>query len=592
MDIPLSRSRAGARSGLGSRTAARIVPWLPALPALLFLLAFFLLPVGQILQRSISTSGGSLSARPFLQIAHNGVYAKVLWISLKVSFLTALFSVLLGYPLAYWLSRLRDARRQRWLLWVLLPFWTSFLVKTYAWILLLTRAGVLSRLATMTGLTHHSFALVPSMAGVLIGMVQSMMPLAVMTMLPVMRTIDESLSQAAQTMGAQRGMSFFTIFLPLSGPGIAAAALLIFISSLGFFIVPALLGTPQQTMIAQLVISAVLELFDMHLAAALSVVILAASLVIFVAYDRVVGLSSLAGQADTRARGSWLRGFGGRLGYVLGRLGDLLAPRRRIEDGRGPRAASPLGIYVCVLLFCLVAPVLSVVPYAFTRADYVAFPPELFSMRWFVDFLRSPVWRAAVIRSFEVGFSTALLASCLGFGATLAMTRLSQRATRSLFALMVAPLIVPRIVVAVGLLYLLSTLRLVGTNAGLVIGHTVLAIPYVVVTLAAGFQRFDWRLDDAARLMGASLWRRIATILLPLLKGSAIAGFLFAFLVSFDDLTIAIFVSGGVNTTLPKLMWDNIELAITPTLSAVATTVLAAIVVVVGAYAWLRRGSG
>jgi putative spermidine/putrescine transport system permease protein len=592
MQTSLTRRRAELPGGLRARALANIAPWLPALPALLFLLVFFLLPVGQILQRSLVASGGALSDRAFVQIAHNGVYAKVLWITLEVSFLTALLSVLLGYPLAYWLSRLTDRRRERWMLWVLLPFWTSFLVKTYAWILLLTRAGVLSKLAVMSGITQHSFALVPSMAGVLIGMVQSMIPLAVMTMLPVMRTIDERLDQAAQTMGAQRGMSFFTIFLPLSAPGVAAAALLIFITSLGFFIVPALLGTPRETMIAQLVISAVLELFDMHLAAALSVFVLAASIVIFIAYDRVVGLSSLAGQAGTRKRGSLLRGTGGRLAYAFGRMGDLLARARPAGDPRGPRASGPLGVYACVLLFCMVAPVLSVVPYAFTRADFVAFPPTLFSMRWFVDFLHSPVWRAAVMRSFEVGFGTALLASCLGFGATLAMTRLSQRTTRGLFALMVAPLIVPRIVIAVGLLYLLSALRLVGTNAGLIIGHTVLAIPYVVVTLAAGFQRFDWRLDDAAKLMGASIWRRIATVMFPLMRASAIAGFLFAFLVSFDDLTIAIFVSGGVNTTLPKLMWDNIQLAITPTLSAVATTLLAGIVVVVGTYAWMRRGDG
>ena len=583
--------RAAPGGRLRARAGAAIVPWLPAVPVLLFLLAFFVVPVGQILERSVVGSGGVLTDRSFLQIADDLVYAKVLWITFKVAFLTALLSVLLGYPLAYWLSRLKDARRERWLLWVLLPFWTSFLVKTYAWILLLTRMGVLSKLATMSGVAEHSFALVPSLAGVLIGMVQAMLPLAVMTMLPVMRTVDPSLSQAAQTMGAQRGMSFFTIFLPLSAPGVAAAALLIFISSFGFFIVPALLGTPRETMIAQLVISAVLSLFDMHLAAALSVVILAASIVIFLAYDQVVGLSSLAGQSGERDRRSPLRGAGGRLAYALGRAGDLLlraAPP--VDDGAGPRALGPLGLYVCLLLFCMVAPVLSVVPYAFTRSDFVAFPPDLFSLRWFANFLHSPVWRAAILRSFEVGFGTALLASCLGFGATLAMTRLPQRATRGLFALLVAPLIVPRIVVAVGLLYLLSSLRLVGTNAGLVIGHTVLAIPYVVVTLAAGFQRFDWRLDDAARLMGASLRRRIATVLFPLMKGSVIAGFLFAFLVSFDDLTIAIFVSGGVNTTLPKLMWDNIQLAITPTLSAVATTLLAGIVVVVSAYAWTRRG--
>jgi putative spermidine/putrescine transport system permease protein len=166
---------------------------------------------------------------------------------------------------------------------------------------------------------------------------------------------------------------------------------------------------------------------------------------------------------------------------------------------------------------------------------------------------------------------------------------MSQRAVKPLFALMVAPLIVPRIVVAVGLLYLLSRFGLTGTNTGLIIGHTVLAIPYVVVTLAAGFQRFDWRLDDAARVMGASSSQRIRTVVLPLLMASVSAAFLFAFLVSFDDLTIAIFVSGGINTTLPKQMWDDIQLAITPTLAAVSTTLVVLIALVISVSAWLKR---
>jgi len=158
-----------------------------------------------------------------------------------------------------------------------------------------------------------------------------------------------------------------------------------------------------------------------------------------------------------------------------------------------------------------------------------------------------------------------------------------------MFALLVAPLIVPRIVVAVGLLYLFARLGLTGTNTGLVVGHTVLAIPYVVVTLAAGFRQFDWRLDDAARVMGASPLRRVTTILLPLLATSLVAAFLFAFIVSFDDLTIAIFVSGGINSTLPKQMWDDIQLAITPTLAAVSTTLIVLIALIVFISSYLKR---
>jgi putative spermidine/putrescine transport system permease protein len=571
------------------RWFAHAVRLLPIVPTLLFLLFFFIVPVGEILQGGLFNADGTFGLGQFERIAHTPVYAKVLWITFSISFLTAAISVLLGYPVAYLLSRLSARSRERWLLWIMLPFWTSYLVKTYAWMLLLSKTGVLSTIALALGLVSQTSGTIPSLTGVLIGMVHAMLPLAVMTMLPVMRGIDDRLAQAAETLGAERSTSFFTVFLPLSSPGVAAAGLLVFISSLGFFIVPALLGSPKETMIAQLVISSVLDLFDMRFAGALSTVLLLCSIAIFLVYDRLVGLSSLTGEVRDKRRGSRAQGLKLTLLMTAGRLSAPLVKRRMMGPARAEGGFGPLRLYTFAILAVLVAPVLSVIPYAFTRSDFIAFPPRLFSFRWFGTFLQSPVWQSALIRSFEVGLGTAVLSLALGFGATLALTRMSQRASKPLFALLVAPLIVPRIVVAVGLLYLFANLGLTGTNLGLVIGHTVLAIPYVVVTLAAGFRQFDWRLDDAARVMGASPGRRIATIVLPLLMASVTAAFLFAFIVSFDDLTIAIFVSGGINTTLPKQMWDDIQLAITPTLAAVSTTLIVLIALVVFISSRLRR---
>lgn len=568
---------------------SRSMRFLPIVPTLVFLLVFFVVPVGEILQGGLFSADGTFGLSQFERIARTPVYAKVLGITFSIAFMTAALSVLLGYPVAYLLSRLPARARERWLLWIVLPFWTSYLVKTYAWMLLLSKTGVLSTIALALGLVSETSGTIPSLTGVLIGMVHAMLPLAVMTMLPVMRGIDDRLAQAAETLGADRSTSFFTVFLPLSSPGAAAAGLLVFITSLGFFIVPALLGSPKETMVAQLVISSVLELFDMRFAGALSTVLLICSVAIFFVYDRMVGLTSLTGHIEERRRGS--RAHGVKLAALMA-AGRLAAPLTRLHRARAPGAtprSGPLRLYTFAVLAVLVAPVLSVIPYAFTRSDYIAFPPKLFSLKWFSTFLHSPVWQSALIRSFEVGFATALLSLVLGFGATLALTRMSQRASKPMFALLVAPLIVPRIVVAVGLLYLFARFGLTGTNTGLIVGHTVLAIPYVVVTLAAGFKQFDWRLDDAARVMGASPLKRITTILLPLIAASVTAAFLFAFIVSFDDLTIAIFVSGGINTTLPKQMWDDIQLAITPTLAAVSTTLVVLIALIVFISSYLKR---
>ncbi|MFT4266275.1 MAG: ABC transporter permease subunit [Xenophilus sp.] len=562
MALPQARRLARLRLALPSRH------WWPAIPALLFLAIFFAAPVFEILRGGFSTADSGFTLAQFARLAHSPVYGKVLWATFAISLLTALLSVVLGYPIAYLLSSLDARRRDRWLLWIMLPFWTSYLVKTYAWMLLLSKSGMLTAVAAALGLVSEASSIAPSLAGVLIGMVHAMLPLAVITMLPIMRGISIQLSQAALTLGAGRATGFFTVFLPLSMPGVAAAGLLVFITSLGFFIVPALLGSPHESMIAQLVIASVLELFDLRFAGALSTVLLLCSIVVFHVYDRLVGLTSLAGEAARRGAGG--RQWTIHLMLALGRAGDRLAG---CSPGIGLRAG-PLRLYGWVVIAFLVLPIAIVIPIAFTKTAIVSFPPSLFSLRWFESFVESPIWQAAVLRSFGVGLATALLAVVLGFGATYALTKLPVRWTKLLFAVFVAPLIVPRIVVAIGLLYLFAHLGLTGTDAGLVIGHTVLAIPYVVVSLSAGFRQFDWRLDDAARIFGASAFARLRTVVLPLLAGSLASAFLFAFIVSFDDLTIAIFVSGGINTTLPKQMWDDIQLAVTPTLAAVSTALV------------------
>jgi len=549
--------------------------WLPAIPAVAFLTVFFLLPVLQILWGGFVSEDGDFDVSPFARLVSAPVYVKVLWTTFGISFATALLSVVLGYPIAYLLSMMGERARQRWVLWILLPFWTSYLVKTYAWMLLLSKTGLLTTLATLLGLIDGNDTLAPSLLGVLIGMVHAMLPLAVLTILPTMQGINRQLSSAAEILGAGRASNFLTVFFPLSLPGVAAAGLLVFITCLGFFIVPALLGTPRESMIAQMVIASVLELLDMRLAGVLSILILACSILVFYVYDRVAGLTSLAGEVSQHGAGG--AGVFARLGYALGAWLDRVFVTRSISA----RKANALMGYCLVIVGFLVLPILIVIPIAFNKTAVVAFPPELFSLRWFKDFLDSPVWHAAMIRSLSVGAITALLAVGLGFGATYTLTKVSRRWVKPLFVLYVAPLIVPRIVVAIGLLYLFASMGLTGSDAALVIGHTVLAIPYVVVTLAASFRQFDWRLDDAARILGASAFARLRTILLPLLAASVTSALLFAFIVSFDDLTIAIFVSGGVNTTLPKQMWDDIQLAVSPTLAAVSTLMVLLITLII-----------
>lgn len=545
--------------------------WL-AVPGFVFLAVFFAYPVAQLLSLSISPpEGGGFSLAAFQRIANTDVYLRVLGITFKIAGNTALWSLLIGYPLAYWLARMPEIFRGRMMLFVMVPFWTSYLVKTFAWMIVLGRSGVINNLLTGSGLGTQPLDLLHNEFGVMVGMVHAMVPLAVMTMLPVMIGIDRRLVQAAQTLGASPSRAFWQVYFKLSLPGVTAAGLLVFISSLGFFIVPAFLGGRRETMLAQLIITQVQELLNWPFAGALAAMMLASALIACWIYDRLFGISTISGGSGQEGKGR-IRDIGlsvlQSLATVSSHLADL---SRRVIGKRGNRLVLPA--FAWLVIGFLVLPTLLVIPLGFTSSQFLEFPPPGYSLQWFETYLSSPLWISATIRSFAVAAATAFLATCIGGFAALALAHSRTRWGGLIFAFFLAPMIVPRIVIAVGMFYLFARLGLVATDLGLVIGHTVLAIPFAMVTVSAILKTYDMRLDQAAATLGANRVRTLAFVTIPLVKGGLIAAFLFAFITSFDELTIAIFVSGGVKTTLPKQMWDDMILQLNPTLAAVSVVV-------------------
>ncbi|MCU4178227.1 ABC transporter permease subunit [Bosea sp. BH3] len=551
--------------------------WL-AVPGLLFLAVFFAWPVAQLLGLSVvDNETGAFSVGTYQRIAATDVYVRVLGITFRIAGWTAFWSLMIGYPLAYWVARMPDFFRGRMLLFVMVPFWTSYLVKTFAWMIVLGRSGIINSLATGSGLVDQPLPLLHNEFGVMVGMVHAMVPLAVMTMLPVMTGIDRRLVQAAQTLGASPARAFWLVYFKLSLPGVAAAGLLVFISSLGFFIVPAFLGGRQQTMLAQLIIVQVQELLNWSFAGALAAMMLAAALISCWAYDRLFGISTIAGGSAQSSKGR-LRDLGlAVLGVVAAAAAKLSGAANAILGKR--ICASLLPVFCWIVIGFLVLPTLLVIPLAFTSSQFLEFPPPGYSLSWFRTYFDSPLWIQATFRSFGVAFATALLATAIGGFAALALANSRTRWSGVIFAFFLAPMIVPRIVIAVGLFYLFARIGLIATDLGLIIGHTVLAIPFTLVTIAAVLKTYDQRLDQAAATLGANRIRTLTGVTIPLVQGGLVAAFLFAFITSFDELTIAIFVSGGIKTTLPKQMWDDMILQLNPTLAAVSVVVLVVVTV-------------
>ena len=146
-----------------------------------------------------------------------------------------------------------------------------------------------------------------------------------------------------------------------------------------------------------------------------------------------------------------------------------------------------------------------------------------------------------------------------------------MRGKSLLLAFVLSPIIVPRMIIAVGLFYVFSRIGLVGSSFGLVLGHTVIAVPYVVMTMMAVLRNYDQRLDLAAQSLGARPWQTLRHVTFPILAAGLLSSFLFAFATSFDELTIALFATGGLNATLPKQFWDEVTLQISPVIAAVST---------------------
>lgn len=547
--------------------------WL-AIPGTLFLLVFFVYPVCSLLLLSVTDPDtGQWAVKSYTRILNTDVYLRVLGITFRIAAQTACLSLIIAYPLAYWVASLPERVRNKALLLVIIPFWTSYLVKTFAWMIMLGRMGVINSILMGTELIKEPLPLLHNEFGVLVGMVHTMVPLAVMTMLPVMTSIDRRLTSAAQTLGASPSKAFWLVYFKLSLPGVTAGGLLVFISSLGFFIVPAFLGGRQQTMLAQLIITQVSELLNWSFAGALSVMMLVTTLTAVFFYDLIFGISSIAGKEGSESSHSKIRIFGLQLLEYISTAANILSQLSQLMLGRYV-SERLLAVFAWLIIGFLVMPTLLVIPIGFTKSDFLEFPPPGYSLRWFETYFNSALWLTATSRSFIVAFLAACLATAFGAGTALALAKSSSRWAGFIFGFFLAPMIVPRIVIAVGMFYLFARIGLVASNAGLVIGHTVLSLPFTVVTIGAILKTYDMRLDQAASTLGANRVRTLIHITLPVIKGGLIAAFLFAFITSFDELTVAIFISGGLATTLPKQMWDDMILQLNPTLAAVSTVVL------------------
>lgn len=246
------------------------------------------------------------------------------------------------------------------------------------------------------------------------------------------------------------------------------------------------------------------------------------------------------------------------------------------------------GFCALVLVF-LTAPIFAIVPLSFNATSFLSYPLGGLSLRWYRDLLASPDWLAALRNSLIVAVATTTLATPLGVSAAIGLSRLSGSLRSTTFALLASPMVAPVIVVAVAVYFLYAPLGLVDTFLGLILAHTVLATPFVVVVTHAALQGFDQNLLRAGASLGAAPITVQARVVLPLIAPSIAAGAVFAFMTSFDEIVVTMFLAGPEHRTLPLRMFDGVRDQVSPTVTAVATLLIATSVALLAGVELARR---
>jgi len=263
------------------------------LPLAAFFLVFFLIPFLYILYRSFWDP--SFTLKHYVHIIQEPLYIKVIINTMKLAFVATAVCLLLGYPFAFLLATSSEKTSNRLLTVVLVPFWISLLVRTYAWIVILGRKGLINSLLLKIGIIDQPLTLLYSMKGVIIGMTHILLPYMIISLFSVMKGIDLELLKAARNLGASSFKAFVKVFFPLSLPGIAGGSLMVFVMGLGFFVTPALLGGPQDVVISVLIENQVNYILNWGFAFAISMVLCLIALVMVYLYNRYMGILRVVG---------------------------------------------------------------------------------------------------------------------------------------------------------------------------------------------------------------------------------------------------------------------------------------------------------
>jgi putative spermidine/putrescine transport system permease protein len=570
MATPTATPPAAAEAPAAARPApawvgrAHASGWVLLLPSLVALVVLFVVPLLNVVVDSFTDPVVGLGN--YASLFTDGYTIRVLGRTLLVGLVVSVVGVALAYPYAYAMTLVGPTMRAVLVTVVLVPFWTSMLARNFAWLVLMQDGGVIQSFLGLFGL--GGVTLLGTTLAVGISMTQVLLPFLVLPMYSAMEQIDGRLVAAGQSLGAPRMRAFRRVYLPLSAPGVVAGMSLVFVLALGFYVTPALLGSTRSAMIAQVINVRAKELLDFGGAGAMGMFLLVVTLVVLGLSRRMAGQNVAAVAVGSR-------------------------PARSRTSGAQASEVRPwLRVHTTIVAIILVAPTLVVIPMSFSSAQTFRFPPDGWSLRWYQELFTSPEWTAAIINSVQAGVYTALFATVLGTTAAFGLARLDKRWRGTLNGFLLSPMIVPHILVALVVFAAFLRLGLNGTLIGIILAHTAMALPFVVIAVTARLQGMDGRLSGVAASLGATPVSAFRRVTLPLVMPGIVSGAVLAFVTSLDEVVIALFLQAPGAITLPVQMFNSVTVQIDPTISAASSlmVVLVSVPILLAQVVGARRG--
>ena len=539
-------------------------------PALLVMIGALALPILALIVYSFWTQDYVTIHRIFTlenyqTFFDKWIYGKLLLRSIWMSATVTLITVLLAYPVAYFLAFKVKKNIMTWLILINLPFWTSYLLRVLAWKIMLGNNGVINSGLEIVGFIQGPLEfLLYSRFSVILTLVHAWAAFAILPIYLSLSKIDRSLLEAAADLGESPNRTFLRVTLPLSMPGVIAAAVIEFIPVVGDYITPMMVGPPNG-MIGQIIAAQFLVVNNMPLGAALTIIMM-------------ITITTLAFTFV------WLS----QRGTVKRREMETVTV---VSDSStaSKRRFSPLIFYVVLYLIFLYIPSLMLPIFSFNDSITMALPLTGFTVKWYVEMASQPGLLSALGNSFKVAIPVAIVSTSLATIAAKSMTRYRLPGRGLAFGFILLPMVMPGIILAVGLLVVANAVGVQLSLWTIGIAHVVATLPFSTLVVRARLEGFAKSLEESALDLGENGWMTFWRITFPLILPGVGASFLLSFTASFDEFLYALFL-GGNHITLPVYMYTQLRFPQTlPSVLALGSCIFLGTAVLLGTAEWLRR---